>query len=225
MHNHFIVCGFGRIGSVVARELMREDFQTVVIEYDTSLLEKMEEQRYFFVEGDASSDLILQKAGIQRAKAIITTLNTDAKNLYVTLSSRQLNPAITIIARAESEDSVQKLEYAGANKVLTPYLFGGLRMAQMVLRPTVINFLEMAIQGENIALQMEELELTSRSSLPGKNLIDSKLRSRFNLIIIAIKNQDGEMSYNPKADVELQVDDTLIVVGTKPDLEEVKKNL
>ncbi|MCF8037904.1 MAG: NAD-binding protein [Desulfohalobiaceae bacterium] len=102
---------------------------------------------------------MLQQAGIQRAKAIITTLNTDTKNLYVTLSSWQLNPAITIIARAESEISLQKLEYAGANKALTPYLFGGLRMAQMVLRPSVINFLEMAMQGENIALQMEELEL------------------------------------------------------------------
>ncbi|MCF8106921.1 MAG: TrkA family potassium uptake protein [Desulfohalobiaceae bacterium] len=225
LHDHFIVCGFGRIGSVVAKELIREGFQAVVIEYDANLLEKMEEQHYLFVDGDASSDQILQKAGIQRAKAIITTLNTDAKNLYVTLSSRQLNPAITIIARAESEDSVQKLEYAGANKVLTPYLFGGLRMAQMVLRPSVINFLEMAMHGENISLQMEELELTARSSLPGKNLIDSKLRSRFNLIIIAIKNQNGEMSYNPKAEVELQVGDTLIVVGTKPDLKEVKKIL
>ncbi len=210
---------------MVAKELMRETFQTVVIENDTGLLEIMEEERYLFVEGDATSDHILQKAGVERAKAIITTLNTDAKNLYVTLASKQLHPGITVIARAESEDSVQKLEYAGANKVLTPYLFGGLRMAQMVLRPSVINFLEMAMHGENLSLQMEELELTPQSSLPGKNLIESELRPRFNLIIIAIKNQNGAMNYNPKAEVELQVGDTLIVVGTKADLEAVKKLL
>ncbi|MCF8107854.1 MAG: potassium channel protein [Desulfohalobiaceae bacterium] len=225
LSDHFIVCGYGRIGCVVARELIREKFETVVIENDAGLLEKMEEQHSLFVEGDATSDVILQQAGVTRAKAIITTLNTDAKNVYVTLASKQLNPDITVIARAESEDSVQKLEYAGANKVLTPYLFGGLRMAQMVLRPSVINFLEMAMHGENLALQMEELALTPQSSLPGKNLIESELRPKYNLIIIAIKKQDGGMIYNPKAEVELDVGDTLIVVGTKHDLEEVKKLL
>jgi voltage-gated potassium channel len=168
LHDHFIVCGFGRIGSMVTRELLQEKHDTVIVENDPELLEQISEKRYFFIHGDATNDDNLVKAGITTAKAIITTLNTDAKNLYVTLASKQLNPSITVIARAEKEDSLQKLRYAGADKVLTPYLLGGIRMAQMVLRPTVTNFLEMAMHGENIELQMEELELSAGSALWGK---------------------------------------------------------
>jgi voltage-gated potassium channel len=225
LHDHFIVCGFGRIGSVVTRELLQEKHDTVIIESDPELLEQMSEKRYLFVDGDATSDDNLIKAGITTAKAIITTLNTDAKNLYVTLASKQLNPAITVIARAEKEDSLQKLKYAGADKVLTPYLLGGIRMAQMILRPTVTNFLEMAMHGENFELQMEELELSAGSGLQGKNLIESKLRAEHNLIIIAIKKQSGEMIYNPTAQTELAAGDTLIVVGRKSDLETAKNLL
>jgi len=222
MHDHYIVCGFGRIGSVVARELLQENHDTVIIENGPELLEQMTEQRYLFVDGDATNDHVLIKAGVKRARAIITTLNTDAKNLYVTLASKQLNPSIMVIARAEKESSLQKLKYAGADKVLTPYLLGGVRMAQMILRPTVTNFLEMAMHGDNLELQMEELELSAQSSLPGKNLIESELRPKFNLIIIAIKKQNGDMVYNPTADVILEAGDTLIVVGQKTDLEQVK---
>ena len=222
MHDHYIVCGFGRIGSVVARELLQENHDTVIIENGPELLEQMTEQRYLFVDGDATNDHVLIKAGVKRARAIITTLNTDAKNLYVTLASKQLNPSIMVIARAEKESSLQKLKYAGADKVLTPYLLGGVRMAQMILRPTVTNFLEMAMHGDNLELQMEELELSAQSSLPGKNLIESELRPKFNLIIIAIKKQNGDMVYNPTAEVILEAGDTLIVVGQKTDLEKVK---
>lgn len=225
LHDHFIVCGFGRIGSVVTRELLQEKYDTVIIETNPELLEQMVEQRYFFVDGDATSDQILIKAGIQRAKAVITTLNTDAKNLYVALASKQLNPKIEVIARAENEDSLQKLKYAGADKVLTPYLLGGMRMAQMALRPTVTNFLEMAMHGEKFELQMEEFKLSSGSAFQGKSLIESKLRPLYNLIIVAIKKQNEDMIYNPTAETELKMGDTLIVVGKKSDLEEAKKLL
>lgn len=224
-HNHYIVCGFGRIGSVVARELLQEGEDIVVIENHPDLVQSLEQQQYYFVEGDATYDTVLEKAGVKRANVIITTLNTDAKNLYVTLSAKQMNPDIFVVARAETEDSLQKLEYAGADRVLTPYLLGGKRMAQMVLRPTVTNFLEMAMHGPSIELQMEELELTAGSSLQEKTLIDSRLRPEFNLIIIGIKKENGEMIYNPKPDEVLHKGDTLIVVGRREDLEEVKKLL
>jgi voltage-gated potassium channel len=225
LHDHFIVCGFGRIGSVVTRELLQEKHDTVIIESNPDLLEQMTEKRYLFIDGDATSDENLIKAGIKTAKAIITTLNTDAKNLYVTLASKQLNPSITVIARAEKEDSLQKLRYAGADKVLTPYLLGGMRMAQMVLRPTVTNFLEMAMHGESFELQMEEIELSAGSSLDGKSLVESNLRAEHNLIIIAIKKQSGKMIYNPTAQTELTAGDTLIIVGKKSDLEKAKNLL
>ncbi len=226
LKDHYIVCGYGKIGSIVAKELIREKCETVVIENDPTIIKELtEENRILFVDGDATDDKILHKAGLTNAKAIITTLSTDAQNVYVTLTARQLAPNLTIIARAEDERSIKKLELAGANRALTPHLLGGLRMAQLVLRPTVINFLDMAIHGNNLNLQMEEFLIPETSDIVGKNLIESELRPKFNLIIIAIKKTDGTMIYNPRADEVLEAKDTLIVVGKKTDLKKFKETL
>ena len=225
LKNHYIVCGYGRIGSVVAKELIREGCEVVVIESNPKAIEELMENKILYVEGDATDDNILFKAGLNNAKALITALSNDAQNVYVTLTARQAAPNITIIARAENEESIKKLELAGADRALTPHLLGGLRMAQMVLRPTVINFLDMAIHGDDLNLQMEEVFIPESSSIVGKNLIESELRPRFNLIIIAIKKQDGTMIYNPQAGEILEGRDTLIVVGRKVDLKKFKEIL
>ncbi len=222
LSGHYIICGYGRIGSVVAKELTMEGNETVVIESDPSAVQDIEKDRLFYIDEDATSDQTLLKAGLTKAKAIITTLDSDAKNLYVTLTARQLAPHITVVARAESESSIHKLEYAGADRVLTPHVLGGLRMAQLVMRPTVTNFLDMATRGTDLDLQMEELIISPASQLGFKNLIESELRPRFNLIIIAIKKKSGEMIYNPRAQEILNPNDTLVVVGRKTDLESVK---
>jgi voltage-gated potassium channel len=225
LKNHYIVCGYGKIGSIVAEELVREGCDTVVIEKDPEVIKKLVENKMLYIEGDATDDEVLYKAGLKNAKAIITALSTDAQNVYVTLSARQAAPNITIISRAESEESIKKLELAGANRALTPHLLGGLRMAQLVLRPTVINFLDMAIHGNDLNLQMEEVIIPESSKIVGKNLIESQLRPRFNLIIIAIKKEDGTMIYNPQAGEILEGRDTLIVVGKKTDLKKFKETL
>lgn len=220
--DHFIVCGYGRIGSVVVKELLKANCPTVVVEVDQHNLVELENKSIPYIEGDATSDQVLLRAGLPKAAGVITTLNGDAQNLYVTLTSKQLNPDVKVIARAETEKSISRLEYAGADRVLTPHLLGGIRMAQLVLRPTVTNFLEMAVRGDNLELQMEELKISAQSELVGRNLIESKLRPRFNLIIIAIKDKDGAMSYNPRAEQVIKPEDTLIVVGKKKDLEAVQ---
>jgi voltage-gated potassium channel len=211
LENHFIVCGYGRIGSVVVREIMKEGLPVVVIENDPQCIESLKNQQILFIEGDATDDNILFSAGLRRAKGLIASLNQVAENVYTTLTARQSNPDIYIVARADRESSIQKLMKAGANKALTPYMIGGMRMAQMVLRPTVTDFLELAHQGEE--LQMEELQIQKGSELIGKDLIASGIRLRFNLIIIAIRKKSGRMIFNPGSTEVLEEGDLLVVVG------------
>ncbi|MGM0609657.1 MAG: potassium channel family protein [Thermodesulfobacteriota bacterium] len=225
LEDHFIICGFGRIGSVVAGEIKKEGFSVVVVENNPEIIQQLESEGHLFIEGDATSDQVLLSANLMNARALITTLNQESKNVYVTLTARQLSPEITLIARAEREDSIKKLKFAGADRVLTPHIIGGMRMAQIVLRPTVTDFLELAMQGKNLDLLMEELEITPGSFLVGKDLIQSDIRPKYNLIIIAIKNKDGDMNFNPQPRTVLDSGDTLIAVGKQDNLERLREIL
>lgn len=211
LKDHFIVCGYGRIGSVVVREIMKDGLPVVVIENNPQNIEILKNQQILFIEGDATDDNILFAAGLKRAKGLVASLNQVAENVYTTLTARQSNHDIYIVARADKESSVQKLMKAGANKALTPYMIGGMRMAQMILRPTVTDFLELAHQGEE--LQMEELQIQKGSELIGKDLIASRIRPQFNLIIIAIRKKSGKMIFNPGSAEILEEEDLLVLVG------------
>ncbi|MDC0335804.1 potassium channel protein [Pseudodesulfovibrio sp.] len=224
LRNHFIVCGHGRIGSIVVREIMNDGHDVVVIEQDQELLDKMEQDGILCIDGDATSDEVLMTAGLLHAKSLISALTSEAANVYVTLTARQLNPDINIVARAGDRSHISRLELAGADRVVLPHYIGGLRMAQNVLRPTVTNFIELAVRG-GIDLQMEELEVTPDSELVSLDLIESKIRPRFNLIIIAIKKGSGEMVFNPGPKEVINAYDTLLAVGKKSDLTEIKKIL
>ncbi|MBI9081801.1 MAG: potassium channel protein [Pseudodesulfovibrio sp.] len=224
LRNHFIICGHGRIGSIVAQEIMAEGYDVVVIEQATELIDKMEQDGILCLDGDATSDEVLMNAGLLHAKSLISALSNEAANVYVTLTARQLNPSINIVARAGDKSHISRLELAGANRVVLPHFIGGLRMAQNVLRPTVTNFIELAVRG-GIDLQMEELEVSSESELADKDIIDSKIRPRFNLIIIAIKKESGEMVFNPGPKEIINANDTLLAVGNKANLNEIKKIL
>jgi voltage-gated potassium channel len=209
--DHYIICGYGRIGAVVAEELRRENLTVVVIEKDPELLFDLERDRFLFLAGDATADEFLLSAGVERAKGLFACVSQDAENVYITLSSRQFNANLTIIARADRPESVAKLERAGANRVLTPHQIGGKRIAQVMLRPTVTDFMDLATQGHN--LQMEEIQVRPGSELVGKNLITSGIRPRFNLMIIAIEKAGGRMTFNPHPEVTIEAGDTLIAVG------------
>lgn len=223
LENHYIVCGYGRIGSVVTAELIQEDCQTVVIESDPEVIAQMDKDKVLYVVGNATSDTCLMSAGMKRAAAIISTLDKDAENLYVTLTAKQLVPNIKVIARAANKDSIKKLEYAGADRVLTPHVLGGMRMAQLVLRPTVTNFLDLAIHGKSLELQIEEFLISKKSQLVGQNLIESNIRPRYNLIIIAIQKYNGKMYFNPQPISEIEAGDILVAIGKKENLEKLKK--
>ena len=211
LENHYIICGYGRIGAVVAEELRREELTVVILEKDPDLLFELERDNHLFLAGDATTDELLLAAGVKRAKGLFACVSQDAENVYITLSSRQFNANLTIIARADRPESVAKLERAGANRVLTPHQIGGKRIAQVMLRPTVTDFMDLATQGHN--LQMEEIPVRPGSELVGKNLITSGIRPRFNLMIIAIEKAGGRMTFNPHPEVTIEEGDTLIAVG------------
>lgn len=211
LEDHYIICGYGRIGAVIAEEFRREELPVVVLERDPDLLFELERDGHLFLAGDATTDELLLAAGVERAKGLFACVSQDAENVYITLSSRQFNPRLTIIARADRPESVAKLERAGANRVLTPHQIGGKRIAQVMLRPTVTDFMELATQGHN--LQMEEIIIRPGSELVGTTLITSGIRPRFNLMIIGIEKASGKMIFNPHPETSIEAGDTLVAVG------------
>ncbi|MCG8529122.1 MAG: potassium channel protein [Desulfovibrionales bacterium] len=220
LSGHCVVCGYGRIGSVVVQEMIAEGQDVVVIENDPEAIHLLREDGLLHIEGDATSDEVLVQSGIKNAKNLITALSEDAANVYVVLSAREMNPNLHIVSRASMPARVSKLKQAGADSVLLPNHIGGLRLAQSVLRPNVTSFMELAYHRGTMAIQMEELTITKGSELVGKDFIQSQLRPKFNLIVIAIKKQGQDMLFNPDGRTVLDAGDTIIVVGAQEMLKE-----
>lgn len=220
LKGHCVVCGYGRIGSVVVDEIIAEAQDVVVIEHDPEAVKKLQEEGILYIEGDATSDEVLMQSGIANAKDLITALSEDAANVYVVLSARQMNQNLNIVSRASTPQRVSKLKQAGADSVILPNHIGGLRLAQSVLRPTVTSFMELAYGRSTMAIQMEELTISADSPLVGKDLIQSELRPKFNLIVIAIKKDNQDMIFNPEGRTVLEAGNTIIAVGAQEQLEE-----
>ncbi len=209
--DHFIVCGYGRMGRIICRELGEKKIPFVVIEKMPEKL--LDGQDVLLVEGDATKDEILKEVGIKKAKGLISVLPTDAENLYVVLSARGLNPNLMIVARAGDEGSEQKLMRAGADRVVSPYHIGGLRIAHTVLKPAVVDFIEFATKSGNIDLQMEEITIKENSGLVGLTLDECGIGRDLGIIVVAIKQGSGEMRFNPTYKTAIQAGDTLIALG------------
>jgi voltage-gated potassium channel len=211
LRNHYIVCGYGRMGRIICRELKEKDIKFVVVE------KKLEtyhiNEKTLIIEGDATSDDVLKEVGIEKAKGLISVLPTDAENLFVVLSARELNPALFIVARAGEEGSEQKLVRAGANRVVSPYHIGGLRIAHTVLKPAVVDFIEFATKSGNIDLQMEEITIQKGSKLAGLTLDECGIGRELGIIIVAIKQSSGDMKFNPTFRTTIKAGDTLIALG------------
>jgi len=225
LKNHYIVCGYGRIGKVLCKMLLRKPFDLVVVEKDPELIPAMDADKILYVSGDATNEENLLKAGMKRAKGLIAALATDTENVFLVLTARQLNPDLYIIARASSNESKNKLHAAGANKVELPYDMGAVSMAQRIIRPTVTNFLELAFAHRRKDIQMEEMPVHSSSDLINVMLKDSGIRQQFNLIIIAIKKPDGNMLFNPSFEAIIEAGDTMIAVGQEENLQKLEKIL
>jgi len=218
--NHFIICGFGRIGEVIARELHQNGIPIVVVDNDPERVPVLERSGYLHLFGNATQEELLLAAGIERARGLVSVCSSDADNVYIVLTARSLNPRLNIVARAGEFGSEQKLRRAGASAVVSPYELGGHRMAQTILRPTVVDFMDMAM-GEGIDLSLEEIPVGGGAAIIGQALKDSGIRQRLDLIIVAIKRLDGSMLFNPQPDTVILQGDTLIALGSKANLDKL----
>lgn len=214
LRDHYIVCGFGRIGKEICKILQEHHRPFLVIEKDEEESKSLDELQYMRLEGDAADDDVLQSAGIDRAKGLVSVVASDADNLYITLTARGLNPSLYIMARSSGGPGVQtKLKRAGASKVISPYSIGARRMAHLIVRPTVSDFIDLTMRAGELDLMMEELKVSAASHLNGKNLIESEIRKKYDVIVVAIKRQDGVMLFNPRSETVIMDGDILIVLG------------
>ena len=213
LQGHTIICGYGRIGNRICSEFTGRPVPFVVVEKDPELCEKLNEEGFLYVRGDATDDDTLIAAGIRQAKALITAVTSDTENVYITLTARGLNPDLFILARSGEKGSEKKLRRAGATKVISPYAIGASRMAQAVLRPSVVDFIEIATAGQNLELQMEEIRVSAGSTLVSQNLANSGIRRDWGIIIVGIKKSDGKMTFNPASTTIIEAGDILITLG------------
>jgi voltage-gated potassium channel len=213
MKNHYIICGCGRIGHLICRELHADNVPFVVVDNDPEAIRKVEEEGYIHYKGDATQDKSLINAGIKRARGIVCVLPSDAQNLYVILTAKELNQNIYILSRSEEEESEHRLLRAGANRVMSPYTLGGVRMAMAILRPAMLDFIEITTRRQSLELRMEELPVCDGSPIIGKSLEESEIRNNYGLIIVAVKKDSGKMIFNPLASYVIEKGDMLIAMG------------
>lgn len=221
LKGHYIICGYGRMGRIIAKELKANGKEVVVIEKNLD----PKEEGYLFVIGDATKDEILKEAGIEKAKGLVSVLSSDSDNLYVVLSARALNPDLFIIARAAEESARKKLKMAGANKVVCPYHIGGLRMAHSLLKPNVVDFWEFITSSEYLNVDIEEIYVSENSPYAGKTLKEAKIGKVFGVIIVGIKRQEGKIEFNPSGESYIMPGDILLAIGPPDKLELLEKEM
>lgn len=219
IRNHYIICGYGRMGKIISKEMSSHGAHFVVIEKSAEVLAIVDKD-ILAIQGDSTQDAILKGAGIEKAQGLISVLSSDADNLYVVLSARGLNPKLRIAARASEEGVEQKLIRAGADNVISPYHIGALRIAHTMLKPAVVDFIEFATKKGNIELQMEEIKVKEDSHIMGLSLDECEMRKELGIIIVAIKRASGEMEFNPTSASIIKQGDTLIAMG---DVNQLKK--
>jgi len=222
LKNHYIICGYGRIGRIICKELIRHSISLVVIE-KKELQQELQQNNILHIINDATHEDILIEAGVERAKGLVSVLSSDLENVYVSLTARSLNPDLFILSRAEHLTSEAKLLAAGANKVILPYSIGARRMAQAILKPAVSDFIESTIHDYSFGLNIEEIMVGEDSQFNNFPLVDSGIRKEMDIIIIGIKQKDGEMLFNPSSQTKIRAGDILIAMGRNNDLERLRK--
>ena len=225
LKNHYIICGYGRIGRIICNELMRRSIPLIVIDKDKGVSQQLEQDNILCLESDATHEEALVEAGIERAKGLISVVQSDPENVYICLTARGLNSQLYILSRAEDGASEKKLLHAGANEVILPYRIGGRRMAQAIIRPTVSDFLESTIHDHSFELNIEEIGVGEKSPMNNLTLVESGIRQEMDVIIIGIKQGDGNMVFNPSSQTRIQSGDILIAMGRGGDLERLRKVL
>ncbi|NIP41315.1 MAG: potassium channel protein [candidate division Zixibacteria bacterium] len=218
LKNHYILAGFGRVGQIVYNEFEKSGKPFVVIESDAEMINILQDKGGLYIEGNSTEDEVLHQAGIEKAVGLVSTIPSEADNVYLALSARQLNPDLKIIARADSPDAEKKLYRAGADRVICPYELGGMRMALSIIRPNVVDFMELESAGAEAEISIEEVIVPENSSLDGVTLKDSDLKNKLDIMVVAIKKPDKTIYFNPSANTNIEVGDILVLIGRKSNL-------
>ena len=225
LKNHVVLCGAGRIGSLIAQELKKEKAPFVIIERNTEKFNRMLEEGHLCIHGDASDEKMLKLAGIERAKGLLFALAKDSETVFAILSAKQLNPELYIIARAIEVGAEKTLNMAGANRVVSPYQSVSNRMVNAVLRPTVVDMFDLTFVDENFHLTMEGINVSRKSFLASRSIIDLNFRADFGLTIVAINRADGKVILGPGPNDVIEAGDVLIVAGQKSDVEKLASKM
>jgi voltage-gated potassium channel len=223
LKNHYIICGFGRVGHQVAKEFDMERIPYVVIDSKQETETELDARGVPYIVGDMSSDEILEAAGIHKAKGLIACADSDTSNVYVTLSARVMNPKLYIIARSSTMVTETKLKKAGANRVISPYFIAGNRMASMALRPVAIDFLDTVMHSENVELALEEYKVEDNSKVVGKTLDELKIKQKTGATILSLKHLNGKFNLQPVAATIIEKGDVIVALGTTEQLLGLRK--
>ncbi len=216
--DHFLLCGAGRIGRIIADELRRQHVPFVVIDRDPEAVQEVMARGDCAVLADASREEVLSRVHVERARGLIAALGSDAENVYTILSARVLRPDLFVVARADSEDGQRKLLLAGANRVVSPYQIGATQIAQTALRPSVVDFVQLATSSENLELAMEQIGIADTSPLVDRSIVDASLRQRYGVVVVGIRRREGNMEFNPPPTAVMRAGDQLIVLGRPEEL-------
>jgi voltage-gated potassium channel len=223
LHDHYIVCGFGRVGRGAAGELQRAGVPFLVVDKNEDRVEWAMKSGMLAALADATDDETLRDAGILRAKGLIATLQSDADNLFVILSAKALKPALLVSARIASEQSEKKMRLAGADYVFAPYDITGNRMAQVMLKPHVFQFIDFTTKGMGLDVGIEQVRVPANSEFVSKSLLEMHIRRELGVIVLAIRKPDGRMLFNPPAEAAIEGGDHLIVMGEANDLRRLEQ--
>lgn len=218
LRDHYIVCGFGRVGRRVADEFRHADARFVVLDFSAEAKEAAAEVGALFVEGNGTDDADLREAGLERARGLVAASDDDADNLYIALSARSVNPDLFIVARASTEDAAKKLRLAGADRVVQPYQAAGRTMANLLLRPQVAAFVDVATTSAGTDLRFEEIEVTEACGQGGKSIRELDIRRETGALVVALRKRDGTFDTTPTPEAVLDVGDVLIAAGTEEEL-------
>jgi voltage-gated potassium channel len=223
LSDHYIICGYGRVGRRAAAEFREEGVPYVVLDFSADAIAAAREADVLFVEGTGTEDEDLREAGLERARGLIASSDSDADNLYITLSARNARPELLIVARASDEDAAKKLRLAGADRVVQPYSTAGKEMAKLVLRPQVAAFLDIVSTSGGPDLLFEEIEVKESCPEAGKTIRDLRIREKTGAMIVALRKRDGTFDTTPEPDATLDVGDVMIAAGTPEELRRLEE--
>ena len=224
LNHHVIICGFSRLGQDLATQLSFRGLPFVIIDSSNEKVALAAELGFFAVQGDATSEQVLEQVHLEKARALATALPSDAENVFITLTARNLQPDLQIIAKSEQESSCRKLRQAGADKIVMPHRVGAQQMERMISRPTTADLVELFAEASHLEMELDEFKVTEEDRLVGSSLAESKIKDEFNLLVVGIKDEGGHFRFNPKPQETIRSGDTLLIIGQVDDINRMKQS-